>query len=70
MWPIAREGVVYHAQGGVATPREGYGERNPYEGQLSQHKGYGRPHRSDALIGCGEPHTGCGWPDRIVQEGE
>ena len=52
------------------TPREGYGGRNPYEGLLSQHKGYGELHRSDALIGCGDPHTGCVWPDRIVQEEE
>lgn len=52
MWPIACEGVVYHTQGGVVTPCEGYGGQNPYEGQLSQHKGYGRLHRSDALIEC------------------
>lgn len=35
VWPIAREGVVYHTQYGVVTPREGYDGQHPYEGQLS-----------------------------------
>lgn len=34
------------------------------------HMRYGGLHRADALIGCGEPHTGCLWPDGIVQEEE